>query len=126
MPRQGLSEPELKWVSGGQMSEHRMEPRNQGYAKVIMDSRPGYLRNLTDEGCKIVTVSALPYTRGETLTFQIIPDETSGLDRITITAKLRWEKKDGPYFVYGFLIINYASDSDSKIYHDLVNQYGRS
>ncbi len=126
MPHRGLSEPESKWVSGGQMSEHRMEPRNQGYAKVIMDSRPGYLRNLTDEGCKIVTVSALPYSRGETLTFQIIPDETSGLDRITITAELRWEKKDGPYFVYGFLIINYASESDSKIYHDLVNQYGRS
>ena len=54
-----------------------MEPRNQGYAKAIMDSRPGYLRNLTEEGCKIVTVSALPHSNGEILTFQILPDETS-------------------------------------------------
>lgn len=108
------------------MSEHRMEPRNQGYAKVIMDSRPGYLRNLTEEGCKIVTVSALPHQVGETLTFQIIPDETSGLDRMTVTAQLRWEKKDGPYFVYGFRIDTYASDQDMLLYRMLVSQYGRS
>lgn len=108
------------------MSEHRMEPRNQGYAKVIMDSLPGYLRNLTDEGCKIVTISALPHSIGESLTFQILPDETSGLDRITVTAELRWEKKDGPYFVYGFQISSYASENDSEIYHKLVTQYGRS
>ncbi len=108
------------------MSEHRMEPRNQGYAKVILDSRPGYLRNLTDEGCKIVTVSALPNTVGEILTFQIIPDETSGLDRITVQGQLRWEKKDGPYFVYGFHIEHFASDGDEKVFHALVSQYDRS
>jgi hypothetical protein len=103
-----------------------MEPRNQGYAKVILDSRPGYLRNLTDEGCKIVTISALPYTKGEKLTFQILPDETSGLKRVTVTAELRWEKKDGPYFVYGFLIMSYASEQDAETYRKLVSQYGRS
>lgn len=108
------------------MPEHRMEPRNQGYAKTIMNSRPGYLRNLTDEGCKIVTVSALPHRLGEVLTFQILPDETSGLERITVTAELRWEKKDGPYFVYGFLIMNFASDNDMRIYSELVAQYSRS
>ncbi|RKX94517.1 MAG: hypothetical protein DRZ90_11805 [Spirochaetes bacterium] len=108
------------------MPEHRMEPRNQGYAKVIMDSRPGYLRNLTEEGCKIVTVSALPYSIGEILTFQILPDETSGLDRITVTAELRWEKKDGPYFVYGFLISKFASENDREIYFKLVTQYSRA
>jgi hypothetical protein len=108
------------------MSEHRMEPRNQGYAKVILDSRPGYLRNLTEDGCKIVTVSALPHRVGETLTFQIIPDETSGLDRITVTSQLRWEKKDGPYFIYGFQIETYASDEDMSNYRKLVSQYGRS
>jgi len=103
-----------------------MEPRNQGYAKAIMDSRPGYLRNLTEEGCKIVTVSALPHSNGEILTFQILPDETSGLDRITVTAELRWEKKDGPYFVYGFLITGFASDNDRDIYFKLVTQYSRA
>jgi len=91
-----------------------------------MDSRPGYLRNLTEEGCKIVTVSALPYSIGEVLTFQILPDETSGLDRMTVTAELRWEKKDGPYFVYGFLISNFASENDRKIYFKLVTQYNRA
>jgi len=91
-----------------------------------MDSRPGYLRNLTEEGCKIVTVSALPYSIGEILTFQILPDETSGLDRMTVTAELRWEKKDGPYFVYGFLISNFASENDREIYFKLVTQYNRA
>jgi len=47
-----------------------MEPRNQGYAKAIMGSRPGYLRNLTEEGCKIVTVSALPHGIGEVITLR--------------------------------------------------------
>ena len=108
------------------MSEHRMEPRNQGYAKVILDSRPGYLRNLTDEGCKIVTVSALPGRVGDILTFQIIPEETSGLERITVDGQLRWEKKDGPYFVYGFHIERFASDKDSGIFRKLVAQYDRS
>jgi hypothetical protein len=108
------------------MSEHRMEARNQGYAKVIMDSRPGYLRNLTDDGCKIVMMTALPHEVGENLTFQILPDETSGLDRVTVNAKLRWKKVDGPYFVYGFHIGGFASGSDSDVYHKLVTQYGRS
>jgi len=108
------------------MAEHRMELRNQGYAKVIMDSRPGYLRNLTNEGCKIVTVSALPNSVGEIMTFQILPDETSGLDRITVSAELRWEKKDGPYFVYGFKLVSYATGNDSALYHKLVTQYSRS
>ena len=108
------------------MSEHRTEPRNQGYAKVVMDSRPGYLRNLTDEGCKIVTVSALPHKIGEILTFQILPDETSGLDRITVTAELRWENMDRQYFIYGFHIVNYSTENDSEIYHKLVTQYARS
>ena len=108
------------------MSEHRMEPRNQGYAKVIMNTRPGYLRNLTDDGCKIVMVSALPHGIGEQLTFQIIPDETSDLLRVTFDGELRWEKKDGPYFLYGFRIVNFASDVDAESYHKLVVQYGRS
>ena len=108
------------------MSEHRTEPRNQGYAKVMLDSHPGYLRNLTDEGCKIVTVSALPHKVGEILTFQILPDETSGLDRITVTGELRWENMDGQYYIYGFHIVNYSTESDSKIYHKLVTQYARS
>ncbi|RKX91418.1 MAG: hypothetical protein DRZ90_15075, partial [Spirochaetes bacterium] len=69
---------------------------------------------------------ALPYSIGEVLTFQILPDETSGLDRMTVTAELRWEKKDGPYFVYGFLISNFASENDRKIYFKLVTQYSRA
>lgn len=108
------------------MPEHRMEARNQGYAKIIINSRPGYLRNLTDDGCKVVTISALPNRVGEVLTFQILPDETSGLNRITVTAQLRWEKKDGPYFIYGFHINSCASDEDKKNYQKLVAQYGRS
>ena len=98
------------------MPEHRMEPRNQGYAKVIIDSRPGYMRNLTDEGCKIVTVSALPNTIGEKITFQVIPDETSGLQRITVDGQLRWEKRDGPYFIYGFHIEDFASTDDETVF----------
>lgn len=108
------------------MPEHRMEARNQGYAKVIINSRPGYMRNLTEDGCKIVAISALPNRVGEVLTFQILPDETSGLSRITVTAQLRWEKKDGPYFIYGFHIRSAASEDDRKKYQELVAQYGRS
>jgi hypothetical protein len=108
------------------MPEHRMEARNQGYAKVILDSQPGYLRNLTDDGCKIVMLSALPNEIGEELTVQIIPEETSGVNSLTVDAELRWKKTDGPYFVYGFLIDEFASQEDSTAYHALVAQYGRS
>ena len=108
------------------MSEDRREPRNQGYAKVIMDSRPGYLRNLTDDGCKIAMVSALPHAIGEQLAFQIIPDETSGLLRLTLDGTLCWEKKEALYFLYGFRIVSFASDAEAESYHKLVAQYGRS
>ena len=103
-----------------------MEARNQGYAKVMLDSRPGYLRNLTDEGCKIVMISALPHDEGERIPFQIIPDETSGLGRVSVDAELRWKKKDGPYFVYGFRIEEFGSEREAEAYHKLVTQYGRS
>ena len=108
------------------MPEHRMEARNQGYAKAILNGRPGYLRNLTLEGCKIVTVGALPHSIEEKITFQILPEETDGPDRITLTAQLRWEKKDGPYFVYGFLILGFANPQDESAYKNLVEIYDRS
>jgi hypothetical protein len=108
------------------MAEHRMEPRTQVYAKVIIESRPGYLRNLTDEGCKIVTMNILPSSIGEMLTFQIIPEETSGIGRITAAARLRWKKKDGPYFVNGMQIHHFATAEDKERFTSLVALYGRS
>ena len=108
------------------MSEHRMEARHQGYAKVVFDSHPGYLRNLTKDGCKILMTSELPKAVGEELTISIIPDETSGLDPLSVTGELRWIQDDGPYFLYGLLIVSFGSDSEAETYHKLVAQYGRT
>ena len=108
------------------MAEHRNEPRSQGYAKVFIEEKPGYLRNLTEDGCKIVTFMALPTRVGESPTFLIIPDETAGIKRITLEAELRWGKPDGDYFVYGFHILSFASDEDRDNYLSLVSLHGRS
>ena len=107
------------------MSEHRIEARHQGYAKVVFELHPGYLRNLTEEGCKIVMTSALPREVGEQLTIDIIPDETSGLSTVNVSGELRWVKNDAPYFIYGLHILAFGSDADAESYHKLVAQYGR-
>ncbi len=103
------------------MAENRSETRNSGYAKVIVDAMPGYLRNLTESGCKILTMSALKCTVNDTVPLQILPDETSGLGRITLTARLCWEKQEETGFLYGFSITAFSAPGNAAVYKKLVS-----
>ncbi|PIE04530.1 MAG: hypothetical protein CSA76_03735 [Spirochaetales bacterium] len=108
------------------MAEQRTEYRKLGYAKVLLNNLPGYLRNLTGEGCKVVTFSPLPQKQNETVSMKILPDETSGLDPVSLTAELCWELTEGPYYEYGFHIASFDTPPGREIYRKLVGLYGRS
>lgn len=108
------------------MPENRNEIRSQGYAKIIAGTHPGYLRNLTENGCKVVTMASLPWKTGELFELRIVPDETSGLDTMHVQAEIRWEYQDDICFVYGMRIASFASEYDKHTYHRLAGLYSRS
>jgi len=107
------------------MAEHRNEPRNLGYAKVILNNFPAYLRNLTFDGCKIVSIESLPCNSGDTAVLQIIPEENTGIKSIDISAELRWSREEAPYYTYGFKLIGFNSPEDETNYNKLVAIYDR-
>ncbi len=107
------------------MAENRTEYRQPGYAKVLLNNTPGYLRNLTETGFKIITLTPLEYKEGEIVPVQILPDETSGLGRITLKAELRWKKDEKSSFEYGFKISDFNAPGNKSIYFKLVELYGR-
>jgi len=107
------------------MAEHRNEPRNLGYAKVVLNNFPAYLRNLTFDGCKIVSLEPLPCNYGETAVLQIIPEENTGIKTIVITAELRWSREESRYYTYGFKLIRFNSSDDETNYNKLVAIYDR-
>lgn len=105
------------------MPENRSEHRSEGYAKVVVGKNPGYIRNLTAEGCKIVTFSELDVEDGAPVTVEVIPEETSEIDRISVEAEKRWHRRDESYHVYGFRIASFASPADKEKYTSLVEIY---
>ena len=54
---------------------------------------------------------------------RIIPDETSGIDRIAVTAERRWKSRDESHDVSGFRIASFPSPADKERYSALVAIY---
>ncbi len=83
--------------------EQRRSPRSKAYAKVLLErgSIPGYLRDLSMEGCQLALLKTLPLRKGDSLAVTILPGEQIGVSPFSVTIRTVWTRSDPVYFLIG-------------------------
>lgn len=96
-------------------TEQRKSSRNKTYAKVLLQdsSTPGYLRDLSRDGCQLALVRPLSVQKGDSLTFSVLPAEEMGIPRFLLTVEIVWARNDPVYFLLGG-VIESLNDTESE------------
>ena len=105
------------------MSDNRNLLRVHCYSKAITDNKPGYLRDMTEKGCKITTLVPLSVKKNQTITILLVPEDTLKIGDISIEAELRWESVKSVYYFYGFLLKSFCDKESEGRYKKLMALY---
>ena len=101
------------------MSHERVNDRFYSYAKVIMDGIPGYMRDISRDGFKFVTILPCSPARGEMKEITVISQEGS-FATFKLSGEIRWVKKDSEGFqVCGIRADMFESDRAEETYREL-------
>jgi hypothetical protein len=86
--------------------EQRKSPRNKTYAKVLLEGCgiPGYLRDLSKEGCQLALIRKPPVQKSDALNVEVLPSEEMRIPRFSMTVQIIWTRIDPVYFLVGGLI----------------------
>jgi hypothetical protein len=95
--------------------EQRKSTRNKTYAKVFLEdsSTPGYLRDLSRDGCQLAMIRPLSVQKGDSLTLSVLPAEEMGIPRFSIIVEIIWTRIDPVYFLVG-AVIDSVNDTESE------------
>jgi hypothetical protein len=107
-------------------NEQRRSPRTKTYAKVIFDESgtPGYLRDLSREGCQLALIRTLSVQKGDSLTVSVLPVEELGIPRFSLTVEIMWTRTDPVYFLVGAIIAPVTDTESEKRLEELFTYYG--
>jgi len=105
--------------------EQRKSPRNKTYAKVILEasSTPGYLRDLSRDGCQLALIRPLSVQKGDTLTVSVLPAEEIGIPRFSMNVKIMWTRNDPVYFLIGTVFAPVTDEESEKRLEELFEYY---
>jgi len=83
--------------------EKRNGPRLKAHAKILIKGRemPGYLRNLSQEGCQISLAGPLELRREEALAVAVLPDPDAGILPFNFFVQVLWTRADAVFFNLG-------------------------
>ena len=102
---------------------NRNNNRFYSYAKVLMDGIPGYMRDISREGFKYVTIMPFPVKEGEEHMVQVIPENDS-FGKFSLKGEIRWIKTDKEGFqVCGIRILEYTTPEGDSIYRRMTQQF---
>lgn len=105
------------------MSNDRIQNRYSSYAKILMDGLPGYMRDISSDGFKYVTILPMTVQTGEVKQITVIPQDTS-FSSFQLEGEIRWIKKDNEGFqVCGIRIKSFISDQCRSTYVKLQDQF---
>lgn len=95
--------------------EQRKNPRNKIYAKVFLEdsSTPGYLRDLSRDGCQLALTRPLSMQKGDSLSLSVLPAEEMAIPRFSLTVEIVWTRNDPVYFLVG-AVIDSVNDAESE------------
>jgi hypothetical protein len=84
-------------------TDKRRSPRQKTYAKILVEGsqEPGYLRDLSREGCQLALLAAPPAGLNELMRVKVLPNPQSGVPAFDMTVEVRWTRPSPPYFLLG-------------------------
>ena len=105
-------------------TEHRRQRRVAGYAKAIVtDSMtPGYIRDMSMEGCQAAFMQPLPVAEGDPVTIRVIAVHDPGAAPFLLRLRIRWVRSDPLWFLVGGETEPVSSD-DAGSLEKLVTYY---
>jgi len=105
--------------------EQRRSPRNKTYAKVLLEgsSTPGYIRDLSREGCQLALISSLPVQKGDCLKVSVLPTEDLGISGFSVTVEIMWTRSDPVYFLMGAAIAPVTDRESEERLEELLKYY---
>ncbi len=105
--------------------EQRKSPRNKTYAKVLLEasSTPGYLRDLSRDGCQLALTRNLPVQKGDSLKVSVLPAEEMGISRFSVTVEIMWTRSDPVYFLVGAIIAPLTDEESEERLEELFKYY---
>ncbi|OQY34034.1 MAG: hypothetical protein B6241_06010 [Spirochaetaceae bacterium 4572_59] len=105
------------------MNNDRINNRYSSYAKILMDGLPGYMRDISSDGFKYVTILPMTVLKGDVKQITIIPQDTS-FDSFQLSGEIRWIKEESEGFqVCGIRITEFKSDQYKNSYKELQNRF---
>jgi hypothetical protein len=83
--------------------EQRNRVRLKTHAKVLIKGWevPGYLRDLSQEGCQISLTRPLELKREEALAVAVLPDPEAGIASFNFFVQVLWTRADPVFFNLG-------------------------
>ena len=107
------------------MNKERINDRFSSYAKVLMEGIPGYMRDISGEGFKFVTMLPCSPLAGDKKDITVLPQD-SAFSPFSLKGEIRWVKKDsGNFLVCGIRIEKFESASAAEIYNELRTLFSR-
>lgn len=106
------------------MTINRKNPRNQSYAKVLLDgSIPAYMRDISPQGFRIYSPVPLPYKEGSVAVCKVIPTDQED-KAFDMTGEIRWNRQeDSGEDVLGFQISSFADQNGKSLYAKLNKRF---
>ena len=104
--------------------EQRHDERATTHARAVLPGTqtPGYLRDLSASGCKVVFMDPVPVKEGQTVTVQIIPVDEPTIGPFQILLDVRWMRNDPLWHMMGGKIRG-VSEQDTASLKSLVRCY---
>ena len=103
----------------------RDQKRKKTYAKVVYadDSTPGYLRDVSDQGCRISFIKPIPAQEHDVVELKIIPQQETRIPAFRLFFEICWVSIDSVYFSIGGEVSLLPEDTDRERYAHLVEFY---
>ena len=101
------------------MTNNRTSSRFTSYAKVLMDGIPGYMRDISEDGFKYVTIIPLTVEQSETKAVTVLP-ENEEISQFGLTGQIRWIRSDDEGFqICGIKILRFETPEGEGAYKEL-------
>ena len=99
--------------------------REACYAKALIleTNLPGYVRDISQTGCRIDLINRVDWNPGDNIKAAIIPDPSLAIGSFRGTFEIRWVKKRDLYYVVGAQIISVKDEASRDNYKKLLQYY---
>ncbi|RKX75861.1 MAG: hypothetical protein DRP87_13540 [Spirochaetes bacterium] len=106
-------------------NSRRTDFRKKCYAKLLFkdDSIPGYLRDISKQGCRVEILESPPWQPGERKKFVILPEKEIDISPVHGTLEIRWIKKEDFYWTLGSKILSLKDRESLNNYRALLSYY---